>query len=366
MKKILFVSAFVPCKNTAGQNYTRLLLIELSNFFSIDIICFDGFHHTLDEVVKDKVNTIEIVKTDNVSRLLGFLQIPFYHPFFCTRFSWQTVRKIKSLTKKTKYDWVYLDFSQSFIYGLFIDSVPKILMCHDVISQFYRRRQSIVNYWWSMISEKRLLHQSNSTVFSFSEKDKGLIYSSYGCKSFVTPFFISDLIYNLPKKITVGKSFVFYGAWNRVENSESLLFFLDEVCPLLSKPYSIVIIGGGLPKAIIDKIENMPSIEYKGFVENPYVVLSESIALIAPLRRGAGVKVKVVEAIACGCPIIGSEIAFEGISSQFRDMMINAETAEQYKDIIESIDVSLEIRYNNRDKMINYCHNKPIIDYLNN
>ena len=75
------MSAFVPCKNTAGQNYTRLLLIELSNFFSIDIICFDGFHHTLDEVVKDKVKTIEIVKTDNVSRLLGFLQIPFYHPF---------------------------------------------------------------------------------------------------------------------------------------------------------------------------------------------------------------------------------------------------------------------------------------------
>ena len=50
-----------------------------------------------------------------------------------------------------------------------------------------------------------------------------------------------------------------------------------------------------------------------GFVDNPYKIMSESLGLIAPLFHGAGIKVKVIESLACGTPVIGTEVAFEGI-----------------------------------------------------
>lgn len=55
--------------------------------------------------------------------------------------------------------------------------------------------------------------------------------------------------------------------------------------------------------------------EYLGFMDNPYVQIAKCQALIAPLFNGAGVKVKVIEALALGTPVIGTDIAFEGIEN---------------------------------------------------
>ena len=41
--------------------------------------------------------------------------------------------------------------------------------------------------------------------------------------------------------------------------------------------------------------------------------MGRSRALIAPLFKGAGVKVKVVEALCCGTPVLGTSVALEGI-----------------------------------------------------
>ena len=268
--------------------------------------------------------------------------------------------------KKEKYDWVYLDFSQSFVYGLFIDSkVPKILMCHDVVSQYYWRRKSVLNYKWASWTEKKILGQKNSTIFSFSEKDKAIISEQYGYSSFVTSFYISDMITQLHYPISRENWFVFYGAWNRIENSESLCYFLDKILPLLDTSFSFKIIGGGLCELIKKRIEKYPNIEYIGFVDNPYEYLARSRALIAPLKKGAGVKVKVIEAIACGCPVIGTDIAFEGISENFRDMMFEVTSVDDYKNVIENVDVDFEKRAYFRNLMIDSCNNKAIVKYLN-
>lgn len=127
----------------------------------------------------------------------------------------------------------------------------------------------------------------------------------------------------------------------------------------------IKVVGGGLSNDLQEKIKREANIDYVGFVDNPYEYLSKSKALIAPLKKGAGVKVKVVEAIACGCPIIGTDVAFEGISEKFSDMMFCAHSPLEYKSIIESINVSFGKRQYNRDLMISHSRDKVIIEYMN-
>lgn len=238
-------------------------------------------------------------------------------------------------------------------------------MCHDVISQYYLRKKSILNYKWVLRTEKRIFSQNNVTLFSFSEKDRAIIVKQYGLSSLVTSFYICDSIINLPYPAKVENWFTFYGAWNRLENEESLSFFLDEIYPLLDVKILIKVVGGGLSNDLQEKIKREANIDYVGFVDNPYEYLSKSKALIAPLKKGAGVKVKVVEAIACGCPIIGTDVAFEGISEKFSDMMFCAHSPLEYKSIIESINVSFGKRQYNRDLMISHSRDKVIIEYMN-
>ncbi|SHJ27512.1 glycosyltransferase [Bacteroides stercorirosoris] len=365
MKKILFVSAFVPCDKTAGQNYTRLLLTDLLKSNTVDLICFDAAHHQLDLYCKSMCRKIEVYSINNINRMLGCIQLPFFHPFFVSRFNIFIAYKLYKMVHQEKYDWVYLDFSQSFVYGLFLHNTSKILMCHDVISQYYLRKKSILNYKWVLRTEKRIFSQNNVTLFSFSEKDRAIIVKQYGLSSLVTSFYICDSIINLPYPAKVENWFTFYGAWNRLENEESLSFFLDEIYPLLDVKILIKVVGGGLSNDLQEKIKREANIDYVGFVDNPYEYLSKSKALIAPLKKGAGVKVKVVEAIACGCPIIGTDVAFEGISEKFSDMMFCAHSPLEYKSIIESINVSFGKRQYNRDLMISHSRDKVIIEYMN-
>lgn len=75
-----------------------------------------------------------------------------------------------------------------------------------------------------------------------------------------------------------------------------------------------------------------------GFVENPLDIIYKSAALIAPLFTGAGVKVKVIDAFTTGTPVIGTEIAFEGLPFIER-LTFQADKAKAYIEIINNFSV---------------------------
>ena len=95
-----------------------------------------------------------------------------------------------------------------------------------------------------------------------------------------------------------------FGNWTRKENYEGALWFINNVSPFLDIKTTIKIIGRKFP---IEKINNSnPLVTYEvlGFVDDPYDILSKSKCLISPLFNGAGIKVKVIESLACGTPVV--------------------------------------------------------------
>jgi glycosyltransferase involved in cell wall biosynthesis len=161
---------------------------------------------------------------------------------------------------------------------------------------------------------ERLLDNSGHKTLCFSEKDKTLIRNISHKDVFVVPFYINTSIREIDcSKIEIENYFVFYGAWNRNENEEGLVWFIEQVYPQLDTELQFRIIGGQMRESVKEKIAKYSNIEYLGFVENPYLILSKSQALIAPLFNGAGVKVKVLESLATGTPVIGSSVAHEGL-----------------------------------------------------
>ncbi|MCC5922225.1 MAG: glycosyltransferase family 4 protein [Crocinitomicaceae bacterium] len=64
-------------------------------------------------------------------------------------------------------------------------------------------------------------------------------------------------------------------------------------------------------------LQNLPKgMIYKGWIDNLNIVLNDYRVLLAPLRFGAGIKTKILEAIGSGLPVISTPIGWEGICDE--------------------------------------------------
>ncbi len=364
MKKILFLTPHLPSKRAGGENFTRLLLEELSKSNKIDLLYYRYDDDPKYECPNLNVRVVKEIANSTTLKLKNFINYPFLHPIFTVRFNKAVLRGIRELVEKNHYDLLYLDHSQMALYGKYFPNIKKILMSHDVMAQRYSRQGNFLSRIWVLRGEKLVMNIPNITVFSFSEKDRKIIRDQYNIDSKVTNFYLDKLVKNaLPTNII--KRIVFIGKWNRADNFDGLKWFFDEVYRKINSDFSIVIIGKWLPSDFVERLKLYSNVEYLGFVDNPYDIISNSAATISPIFSGAGVKVKVVESLACGTPVIGGSIAFEGISNEFEDFMIHADTPEEYADRINNMDISLESRRDFKKNFLENYQRQLISTYIN-
>lgn len=333
MNKILFITPFIPDDHGGGGTaYTRQLLVELAKTCRIDLIYFryaDSAHYV---VPNENIRVVDEVTISRLDKVWSLISLPWLFPLFSARFKWGLCRKYQRIIDEGNYDYVYFDFSQTFSYAAFLRHPHKILMAHDVMEQKYSRIQKY-NHCWAKWSE-RLLLRHGEAVFTFSPKDCELLRKLYGVDSQSTTFFLSpDVVAAKPDNI--GNYVVMFGSWNREENYETLEWVIDNVLDRLPDGMMLKVVGGGrMPMELQKRVEESKRIDYVGFADNPYPIIANAVAELAPLQKGAGVKVKCVEALACGTPVIGTEVAFEGISQRFGEFMILAHTADEVVDAI--------------------------------
>lgn len=326
---ILYITAFPPCQKTAGQDYSRRLLDDLvSRGHKISLVYaeYPGHEPELDNRI-----TVLAKFKPSLKNCLSHLS---FHPFFTRRFDKKILLLIKSVAKD--FDMLYFDFSQVHIYSAFVNHPNKVLMCHDVIFQKFTRKGRM-QLPWIKCSEKKLLSTA-AKIITFSKKDSGVIKREYGFDSVPVNFYLKNGHFNYEsEKNSVQKdTFCFYGAWNRSENSECLEWFIENVYPKLSDDFDFVIIGGGMDEKLKSKISAFQNIKVLGFVENPVAEIAKCQALIAPLRKGAGVKVKVIDALSSGTSVIGTDVAFEGIEDNKNfPLFFKAQATDDFCNILQ-------------------------------
>lgn len=337
MKKILFISAFPPSNKTAGQNYTAQLIRDISKDNLLDLFYWDYPGHEI--IIPSTVNVVGYKTITKIQKLLNAICAFLIFPIFTVRFNVLDCLKINRLA--SNYDVLYFDFSQVFLYSFFIKHPCKIFMCHDVITQKYsRKKYSKLLYQYVKISERLLLKSANLRM-CFSSKDIDYIHKVFKLDARKVTFYISDQVKNATKlEHSIERYYVLFGAWNRPENFEGLIWFCDNVLPYCD--IKCLIIGGGMPHEVRSKI-NSNKIEYLGFVEDPYPIISRSACLLAPIFQGAGVKVKVIESLALGTPVIGTDIAFEGIDnikySCGKNALILAQNSNEFIKEIQNFEI---------------------------
>lgn len=360
MKKILFITPFMPSNIGAGVNYTRQLLDELSINCKVDLIYYNTIEGEKYHNNNPNLTVIEVFHTSKLKKLISSFFIPVLFPLFTAKFSLTKLFKIRKHLRSQSYDFVYLDFSQMFLFGKFLKNCKKIYMAHDVIGQRYERKNKLVGKW-AKLSEKWIL-SGPGQIFTFSNKDSNIIQKWYNKASIVTSFYFEEnVIKAVPENVE--DYFVFFAMWARSDNYDGIKWFISNILPFVRQK-KFKIIGMGLPDDIQKELMNYQNIEYLGFVDNPYPIIANSKALISPLFQGAGVKVKVLDALATGTPVIGTEISFEGIDKEFVELINKAKTASDFIERINTIDIPFETRMKNKELFIKKNRNKEIIKFL--
>ncbi|GHG46466.1 hypothetical protein GCM10012320_12520 [Sinomonas cellulolyticus] len=103
----------------------------------------------------------------------------------------------------------------------------------------------------------------------------------------------------------------------RWENEEGLLWFFEEVLPLIRREVPDVrfrVAGLGIRPHVAEAAKKA-RIDLLGFVDDLEPLYDEAAAVVVPLRLGAGVKFKVVDALVRGVPVVTTPVGAEGIGT---------------------------------------------------
>jgi len=117
-----------------------------------------------------------------------------------------------------------------------------------------------------------------------------------------------------PKRYRV----VFVGAMDYHANIDGAAFFAREVWPQVaaSLPDATFTIVGRNPSGEVSALARGERIEVTGTVPDVRPYYQEALVAVAPLRVGGGTRLKILEAMAAGVPVVSTTLGAEGLAAQ--------------------------------------------------
>lgn len=131
----------------------------------------------------------------------------------------------------------------------------------------------------------------------------------------------------------------FIGALDWLPNQEGLKWFLDSVYPLLKNDFPGLcfhVAGRNAPSSI-SRMLDQEGIRYYGEVEDAKAFMQEQSIMVAPLLTGSGIRIKILEAMAMGKPVLTTPVGIEGIPAADGKEVCIAESPEQFASGLRSL-----------------------------
>ena len=140
-------------------------------------------------------------------------------------------------------------------------------------------------------------------------------------------------------------SFVFFGSGKHPGNAATLQRII-EMWPNMLKiqpESSLIIFGAYYPESLINKVNKLKQVSFRGWVEDLDTILLNYQFLLSPTPFGAGLKGKVLQSINNGLICLCSSLASEGIDVESRSQLMHLNREREYLNTIENINNNSEI-----------------------
>lgn len=150
------------------------------------------------------------------------------------------------------------------------------------------------------------------------------------------------------------------GSLEWAPNQEGLIWFLENCWPEIHLKYpelKFYVAGRNAPDWFQRKLA-LPKVIFKGEVADAYEFMNSKSIMLVPLLSGSGMRIKIIEGMALGKPIVTTCVGTEGISTTSGENIIVADDAIDFNqaiiELIENRDFFDKISKN----AVEYIHEK--------
>ncbi|MGI6296552.1 MAG: glycosyltransferase family 4 protein [Armatimonadota bacterium] len=122
-------------------------------------------------------------------------------------------------------------------------------------------------------------------------------------------------------------------------NIDSMLYFYREILPLVSQqvPDCSLTIAGQKPVDSILALAEDKRVNIIGYVDDDRQLSRQCGVFIVPLRSGSGVRVKILNALAMGLPVVSTSIGAEGLAVNSGEHLLIADTPDDFANAVTKI-----------------------------
>lgn len=125
---------------------------------------------------------------------------------------------------------------------------------------------------------------------------------------------------------------IYTGALTFSANLDAVRFFVREILPLVQReiPRVQLTVTGRAPQVAIKELSGDNPVSFAGYVETVAPWIQKSAAAIAPLRVGGGTRLKILEAMALGTPVIATSKGAEGLDVTPGEHLLIADSPQEF------------------------------------
>jgi hypothetical protein len=139
------------------------------------------------------------------------------------------------------------------------------------------------------------------------------------------------------------KTVLFLGNLFTPNNLEGLFWYLEKVHPLLLKEideYRLIVAGNMRGNtAVAEKLKKYPRLEFINSPPEVDPIYERAAVFINPIRHGAGVKVKNIDATLHGLPVVSTSVGSEGTGFKHgRDLFVADSPREFAKSVLKALE----------------------------
>jgi polysaccharide biosynthesis protein PslH len=120
----------------------------------------------------------------------------------------------------------------------------------------------------------------------------------------------------LPISVVEPGHLIMVSGMNWFPNRDAVLLMADSIWPELTKVMPdarLTIVGASPPQAILELAARDRRVTATGFVDDVRPYMERAQVYLCPMRDGGGTRLKILDALAMGVPIVATQMALEGI-----------------------------------------------------
>jgi polysaccharide biosynthesis protein PslH len=258
------------------------------------------------------------------------LYASYIPPYFADYLDPELRRVVGGMVERGRYDVAIAEFSpmaQYLFRNPYLPAVRKIASCHYSVAASFRRVADIFRYrakgvrsWLNIKTLQRyeiemFRHMDRVLTLTAQERFE-ILHHDPTLRITAVPAGVDTSRFVPGTAADREDALLFSGHYENLANRDAVMWFVHEVWPSVKRRHPQVkfyIVGPGASRTFNSLAARDPSIVVTGEVPDIRDYLRRARIFVCPVRLGSGLRVKLLEAMAMGLPIVTTSLGGEGL-----------------------------------------------------